>query len=40
MKYEYMTIDEIIATMPETEWFELMTDCYIDAVFAEEQGAK
>lgn len=32
MMYEYMTIDKIIATMPETEWFELLTDCYIDEI--------
>lgn len=34
--YEYMTVEEIIYTMDEEKWFDLMTDCYIDEMEEEE----
>lgn len=35
MKYEYMSFEEIIVTMTDEEWNDLMTDCYIDDAAAE-----
>lgn len=35
MKYEYMTTEEIAATMTDAEWFDLMVDAHIDEWAAE-----
>lgn len=32
--YEYMSTEEIIATMTDTEWFNLMAECYADEMAA------
>ena len=32
--YEYMSTEEIIATMTDAEWFDLMADCYADEMAA------
>lgn len=34
--YEYMATEEIIYTMTDEEWFDLMVDCYIDEMEEEE----
>lgn len=34
--FEYMTVEEITATMADKEWFDLMTECYIDEIAKEE----
>lgn len=35
--FEYMTIEEIVATITDEEWFDLMTECYIDEIVEEEE---
>lgn len=30
MMYEYMSVEEIIATMSEQEMIDLMMECYVD----------
>ena len=34
---EYMTVEEIIATMKEDEWFDLWADFNIDKIAEEEE---
>lgn len=35
--YEYMSIEEIVTTMTDSEWFDLMADCYADELAACEE---
>lgn len=35
--FKYMTIEEITTTMTDAEWFDLMTECYIDEIAEEEE---
>lgn len=38
MMYEYMTIEEIVATMPDDEWNDLMIEINIDRWATDEEN--